>query len=485
MSEHGKSSLAAGFRWVALGKLSTQLITWGMTFFVLRLLEPSDYGVVALSSAITLLFGMIAEFGLGSAIVQAKSVNRIQLANLFGYGLLINIVIVVLLFVLAPLVTLLYDDERLPLVIQVASLQFFFSAFCFLPDAKMRREMRFDLMAKIEFFLGVVTGLCTLILAHGGYGYWALVVSPLVSAFLRMVLLNWTAGEWIFPRLSMEQTQALLKFGGFILLARIAGHFLSQADVLIAGVFLSKEAMGVYAVAMQLATMPLSKVMMVINQVAYPELSRMNREEGVRPGALLNGGRLVAYVLFPVLWGLAAVSPFVVQLVIGEKWQEAVLPLQLVCLALPIRAISTLLTTAVAAVGRADIELWNTLSGCIIFPVLFYLGAQHGVVGLSWAWVIGTPLMVLVNMIRSGRVLRIGVLDVIASMGRPLLCAGVMYTLLIFLQFCGVLQADRWSHLLLSILLGAGVYVFLLARLDSSAFHQLLTFVGIRRRSAV
>lgn len=474
--------MSSGFRWLALGKLSTQLIAWGMTFFVLRLLHPSDYGVVALSSAITLLFGMIAEFGLGSAIVQAKSVSRVQLANLFGYGLVINLLIVVLLLALAPLVLLVYADERLPMVIQVASLQFVFAAFCLLPDAKMRREMRFDLMAKIEFLLGVLTGLCTLVMAHEGYGYWSLVISPLVAAFLRTVLLNWTSGEWVAPRLSVQQTQALLKFGGFILLARIAGHFLSQADVLIAGVFLSKEAMGVYAVAMQLATMPLSKVMMVINQVAYPALSRMNREGGVRSEGLLQGGRMVSYVLFPVLWGLAVVAPFIVPLVIGPKWHEAVLPLQLVCIALPLRAVSTMVTTAVAAVGRADLELWNTVTGCIIFPALFYVGAQHGVVGLSWAWVIGTPLMVLVNLMRSGKVLGIGVLDVAAALFRPLLCAGGMYVLLFTLQVTGVFDVQRWSHLLMAVVLGAAVYSLLLMWLDRPAFLQLLSFVGIRRR---
>lgn len=481
MTVESRSTLASSFKWVALGKLSTQLITWGMTFFVLRLLDPSDYGVVALSSAITLMFGMIAEFGLGSAIVQAKSISRAQLANLFGYGLLINVVLVVLLVVFAPNVLLLYSDERLPLVIQVASIQFLFASFCLLPDAKMRREMRFALMAKIEFFLGVFAGLCTLVLAYLGYGYWALVISPLVTAFVRMVLLNWTSGEWVAPRFSIHETQGLLKFGGFTLLARIAGHLSSQSHVLIAGVFLGKDAMGVYAVAMQLATMPLSKVMMVINQVAYPELSRMNREEGVKAASLLQGGQLIAYILFPLLWGLAAVAPFVVHLLIGEKWGEAIVPLQLVCLALPFMGISGLLTTAVAAAGRADIELWNTLSGLFIFPGLFYFGAQHGVVGLAWAWVLGTPIMVLVNLIRSGQVLGIWPRDVAASLWRPVVCAGLMYIAIVLLLKWGVFDAKSWAHLLMAIAVGALVYGTLLLRLDGAALWRLLSFLGIRR----
>lgn len=476
--------LESGIKWVALGKLSTQLITWGMTFVVLRLLAPSDYGVVALSMAITSLFGMVAEFGLSSAIVQARTISRQQMSNLFGYGLLVNLLIVGVLLTIAPLVVFFYSDERLPLVIQVASIQFVFSALSLLPDARMRREMRFKLMAKIEFSLGVFAGLSTLLLAYWGFGYWALVASPLLAAFLRMVLLNLTAHEWISPRLSLQDTRGLLKFGGFILLARIAGHFLSQSDVLIAGVFLTKEDLGVYAVAVQLASMPLSKVMMVINQVAYPELSRMYREEGVKGDVLLNGGRLVAYVLFPLLWGLAAVAPFVVQLLMGEKWLGAVIPLQLVCLALPFRAVSTMLTTAVAAVGRPDIELWNTLTGCAIFPFLFYVGVQYGVQGLAWAWIVGTPLFVYLNMVRSGRALGLKSKHVLSSLLLPMTCAGTMYFSLVALRYFGVFQAERVDHLLFSIAIGGAIYVTLLARLDVKSFGFFLMFVGIKNRWA-
>lgn len=480
MSNGGAANLASGFKWVALGKLSTQLITWGMTFFVLRLLDPSDYGVVALSSAITLLFGMIAEFGFSSAIVQAKTINRTQLSNLFGYGILINAAIVILLVAFAPLVTHIYSDERLPSVIRIASLQFVFAAFAMLPEAKLRREMQFKLMAKLEFVIGVFAGLCTLVLAYLGFGYWSLVISPLAAAFLRMILLNVSAKEWVPPKLSFDQTQALLKFGGLTLMARIAGHFLSQADVLIAGAFLSKEALGAYAVAMQLAAMPLSKVMMVINQVAYPELSRMNRDGGVRPEVLLVGGRMIAYIIFPVLWGLAAVAPFVVHLLMGDKWSAAILPLQLVCLALPFRAISTLLATSVAAVGRADVEFWNTLSGCIIFPVLFYFLVQYGVVGLAWAWVIGTPLFVFVNLNRSGPILGIRTREVASALWPPAACAGLMYCAIAALLHFGFFESSRLDHLVYSITIGVATYIAVFACMDMKALRLFAKHVGVK-----
>lgn len=480
MNNKSSTSLASGFKWVALGKLSTQIITWAMTFFVLRLLSPSDYGIVALSTAITFLFGTIAEFGLSSAIVQAKTISRTQLSNLFGYGIMINMAIVIVLLIFAPVISHLYSDDRLTPIIRAASLQFIFSALTTLSWAKLRREMQFKLMAKIEFFTGIFTGLCTLVLAYLNFGYWSLVISPLAAALLRAVLLNASTREWIPPKFSAGQVQGLLKFGGLTVMARIAGHFLSQSDILIAGAFLSKEDLGAYAVAVQLATMPLSKIMLVVNQVSYPELSRMNREGGIHPNALLSGGRLISHILFPILWGMGVVAPFIVHILMGEKWASAIIPVQLVCLALPFRAISTLLATSVAAAGRADIELWNSVSGCIIFPVLFYLMLPYGVIGLSWAWVIGTPIFVLVNLKRSAPILGIRLSQVCKALLPPATCAALMGAAIFALIHFDFLEPNRVSHLVCAILVGVFVYAGAMACIDRSSFRIFAKQAGLK-----
>jgi O-antigen/teichoic acid export membrane protein len=481
MSNENRQAVSSGLKIIALSKLSTQIITWGMTFFVLRILDPSDYGLVAISAAITMLFGLIAEFGLSAAIIQAKSTNRQQLASLFGYGIVLNICIVAVLQCIAPLVVNIYADARLEAVIRVASLQFLLTSLCMLPDAKMQREMNFRFIAKLEFTLGVFTGVCTLILAYSGYGYWSLVISPLFSMLLRTVLLNLVAQQWVRPRLSIGQTRGLLVFGSLTLMTRFLGHLLSQTDVLIAGLFLTKEALGMYAVAMQLATMPLSKIMSVINQVAFPELSRMNREEGVRGEVLMHGGRMVLYLLFPVLWGLAAVAPFVVHILMGDKWEDAILPLQLVCIALPLRAISGLCSTALSAVGRVDIVLWNVVIGFGIFPVIFYYGAQYGVVGVAWAWVISTPLFVIITLMQASPVLGLAMRQVLRSLISPALSAGAMYLLIYLSLWLNIFQTDRVDHFVYATGLGALFYGILLRYNDPKIFQQFFDLLKHRQ----
>lgn len=455
MSDKIKKEMLSGMKWVATGRLLTQLITWGMTFFVLRLLAPSDYGLVALSTAFTALFGLIAEFGFAAAIVQAKEVKKEQLASLFGYSLALNAIVTLLLVLCAPLVSVLYADNRLTVIIQVAACQFIISAFGTIPDARLRREMRFREMAKIDFSTGAVTGLLTLAFAYKGMGYWALILSPLFGSVFRTLLLHFQLRDWVWPSLSLLPVRELVKFGGLTMAGRIAGHFLSQMDILIAGAFLGRDALGIYSVAMQLASMPLSKAMGVINQVAFPAMSRMNHNGSLSGDRLLHGGKLISYLLFPVMWGLAAVAPFVVAILMGEKWRDAALPLQIVCLVLPLRSICTLLTTAVSAFGRADIELKNTLTAFLIFPACLFVGVHYGVFGLALSWFFGTPIYTYLTVRSSKNVLGFTYKDILLSLLGPFLTSSVMFLTVSLLTF--VLKLSYFSILSLLCLILAGI----------------------------
>jgi teichuronic acid exporter len=477
MSKSIKIELLSGLKWVAMGRILTQLISWSMTFFVLRLLSPSDYGLVALSGAITVLFGLIAEFGFAAAITQARVIEKNQLASLFGFALLLNIGFTLLLVITAPLIASFYSEERLSLIIQVASGQFVISALGILPDAHLRRAMRFRELTKIDFLSGIFAGVLTLAFAYNGWGYWSLVLSPLFGSALRTLLLHLHNRAWVWPSLSLEPVRSLVQFGGLTMMGRIIGHFSSQMDVLIAGAFLGRDALGVYSVAMQLASMPLSKTMGVINQVTSPAISRMNHDGTISGNGLLLGGKLVAYLLFPVAWGLAAVAPFVVSILMGEKWAEAILPLQLVCLALPLRAVCTLLTTAVSAVGRADIDLKNTLTGLFILPVCLLAGVQYGVIGLSLAWLFAIPVITFFIVRRAREILGFSFKDLISTLAGPFFTSLVMLITVTFYTWTVREHSGSILYFICATLLGILSYLLVFFLLDRKSLIQFLQLI--------
>ncbi len=116
---------------------------------------------------------------------------------------------------------------------------------------------------------------------------------------------------------------------------------------------------------------------------------------------LLEALRLLAFVAIPALWGLSATAHEFVDVVLGAKWHEAVLPLPLVSLIAPARMLMALFATAASAIGRADLEVRNTLVGALVLPVAFLVGVQASLTGLAASWLVAIPLILAVTLPRT------------------------------------------------------------------------------------
>jgi O-antigen/teichoic acid export membrane protein len=473
------SAFGAGLRWMAAGRLSAQLVAWGATIFVLRLLHPEDYGLAAVCAAVVGAVSIVAEFALSAGVVQARTLGHEQLRGVLGAVLLIALACTAAVWVLAPALGDFFSSPQAVPMIRVAALQLLLGPWAAIPDAMLRRELRFRALAALEFGHIVAASGLTLGLALGGAGAWALVVGPIGGAAMRLLLLHIVAPTRVWPSLDFAPARELIRFGATMATSRVANYVFGQSDMWIAGRMLPKAQLGEYAVAVQLAMLPLSKTMGVLNDVLFPLVAKMNREGEDLREPLLGGLRLGMYVAVPVLWGLAVVAPDLLPLLIGARWSGAVPILQLICLLLPVRLINVALATVLQGSGRADLDLRNTLTGAVLLPPLFLAGVGHGPFGLACAWAAGLPIVVFVNLLRCRKALRIPPLDVARSaMSRPM----ALGLALVGSGF-GVRMAfdasPGWSALVVTAFASQAVYWGLLAVVDRAVVRRLLGFAGL------
>ena len=83
-----KQQVIKSLSWLGSLKLLGQIITWIITILVIRHLTPKDYGLMAMAYVCIGFLAMISELGLGAAIVQRKSIDHRQLAQIFGFVIL-------------------------------------------------------------------------------------------------------------------------------------------------------------------------------------------------------------------------------------------------------------------------------------------------------------------------------------------------------------------------------------------------------------
>jgi O-antigen/teichoic acid export membrane protein len=279
---------------VTAGKVVVQAVSWAGTLVVIRLLTPEDYGLMAKVAVVCGIAGAIAELGLGAAIVRWVDIARDDLRKICGISLVFGVCMTLVVALAAPLLAYLFREPRLTWPIVAASLQIIIGAVAIVPSALATRELSFRRLAKIEMASGITSITATVLLAALGAGVWALVLGTMFGALVRSTALL-AFGERVWPLLSLRGIGEQLKFGLTVVGNRVSYFIVVQSDVLIGSAFLSTTEIGQYAVALQLATLPMSKVMGTINEITMPTVARQQGDRSrIREGVLKSIGVISA-----------------------------------------------------------------------------------------------------------------------------------------------------------------------------------------------
>ena len=396
-----QSQALAGFRWSAGLKLVSQIMTWAITIFVIRLLTPADYGLLAMATVSVAFLTMFSEMGLGAAVVQQARVDEALLKRVLGVVLVLHFSLAALLVLSAPLVAHFYDEPRVTPILRALSLQFILAGFAVMPNADLQRRMAFRNRALLDLASALVASGTTLAMALQGAGVWALVAGALGGQLCKTVGLNWLSPTRYGPEFSFKGLRELLRFGGQFTAIQVFWVFLSQVDIVIAAKWLGHETLGFYSVATHFASLPGQRISALVNQVAFAAFARLQTEVAQTGAHVLKGVRILSFFAFPVLWGLSSVAAEGVEVVLGHAWAQAAFPLQVLALIIPLRIVGNFVSTALQGLGRSDVVLRNVMWASLMAPLAFLVGVtQGGLAGLSLAWLVVTPLVFLQGMLR-------------------------------------------------------------------------------------
>jgi teichuronic acid exporter len=422
-----RSQVLTSLQWITGGKFLSQIVTWAITLIVIRILSPVDYGLLSMAMVFVGLFSILSELGIGAALIQEIKLTNNTVRRVYGFSITLNSLLFVILFLISPLIAEFYNEPRLIDILRVLGLQFIIMAFGVVPQSILQRGMDFKTISVIEFIQATTASLSTLIFALLDWAVWSLVIGNLIGSSLKAFLLNQQVQIIGSPLFSVVGMRRLLSFGGYVTGTRFLWHFYTQADIFIVGKTLGKDSVGVYSVAMQLASLPMHKISGLINQIAFPAFSSIKGESKSVASHLIFAIRVMSVVSFPLMWGISSIAPWVVEMVLGNKWSTVVLPLQVITIVVPLRMIHAVIPNALLGVGRADLALRNQITATIIMPLAFLLGAVWGIEGISVAWLCAFPIVFLINIWRSLFVINLSIRDVLKPMEKPALAAAAMY----------------------------------------------------------
>ncbi len=468
--------------WRSGSQLAAQIVQWGSTFLVIRILSPRDYGLFAMTQVVLVLFNMANGYGLASGLIQQREVTRREAGQLFGMLLLLNIGLGILQALLAPLAADYYRQPMVAELLRVQALLYLLTPFIAFPYAMLSRGLEFRRQASANVAASLVGGATALAAALAGWGVWTLVAAPLALFGTRAATMMWglhrEGGGLVAPVFDFRGAGALARFGGVMALGQMFWFAQSQADVFIGGRVLSAHALGIYSTALLLTQIFVSKVMPPLNEVAFAAYARIAGDGGVGP-AFVRAARLVMTVALPAYAGLAVTAAPLVATVLGSKWIEAVPLVRILALAMPFMTLQVLLAPACDASGRPGVGARNGAVGAAILVAAFAIGVHWGAIGLAAAWVAAYPLYLAASLARSLPVIgvRFGAL---ARALAPPVAAAVAMALAVAAVDRALPPVAPSLRLALLIAAGAAVYAGLLFTLARGAVADLVGLIRSR-----
>src|SRR5688572_14867978 len=196
-----RQAALSGARWTLAAKIGLQLMTWPITILVIRLLEPGDYGLLAMAMVTIGFVALFGEMGLGIALVQADKLDEATARAASAAILICNAVMAGVIAMLAPFAALWFDEPDLVDVMRLLTLELLISSMAAVPQAQLERQLRFRPLSIAAIWAGVSGALTTLALAFAEFGVWALVLGTLTSAVVRTVLIVVFNGRIVWPSL--------------------------------------------------------------------------------------------------------------------------------------------------------------------------------------------------------------------------------------------------------------------------------------------
>jgi PST family polysaccharide transporter len=441
-----------------------------------RILQPDDYGLVALATIALTFLALVKDLGLGGTLIVRGDLDvdarGTVLTMMVGTGLLLALVAIAC----APLLAMVFDEPRLTGVLSALSSMLLIGGFSGFYEALLQREMEFRGRFFALLAQAVAIAVVSFGLAIAGAGVWSLVVGQIAGLVVFSIALYRLTPERVPPRFRRDSARdAILTGRGF--LVQSGTTFMRQnADYIVVGHAFGSAALGSYSMAYRLGDLPYQAIADPVARVTFPTFARLReRGEGIAE-QFGKVARLVALVTVPLGAGLSALAEPFTLVVFGDNWRSMIGVLAVLGLWAAVRPTEATLAWLANSLGRAGAA--GVISIVILLPLLPALVIAATVAGpeaVAWVVLADTALSLVLLLVLLQRHALVSIRTTIAAVW-PAAVAGLpLWVVARLIAESGLPPAGA---LVLGMSAGALAYLATLAVLAPSALRESLAQIA-------
>lgn len=456
MAESLKTKTLRGSLWSVVERFSAQGVSFVVMIIMTRLLTPRDYGLVGMLLIFTEIAVALVDSGFSQALIRKQDRNETDNSTVFYFNIGVAALIYIILFFSAPAIANFYDEPMLVPLTRWISLGIVINAFAVVQRALLTVNIDFRTQAKASVTSAIIGGAVGIYMAWTGYGVWSIVAFQLTHYLLHVGLL-WIWSKWR-PRLlySWNSFRLLFGFGSKLAVAAVVDTLYRNIYTLVIGKVFRPTDLGYYTRANQFANFLSSNVASILQRVTYPVLCSIQDNDTRLESAYRRVLRFSAFIIFPFMTGLAAVShPFIIVL-LKKQWAFAAVLMQILCIALMLYPVHSLNLNLLQVKGRSDLFLKLEFIKKAVGIAIIACTLPFGLVALCVGQVLNSVIALFINTHYTGKLINVGLLSQLHDLLPAFFYSFSMWGVMALVQF--PLEAD-WLKLTVAVPVGVIWYV--------------------------
>ena len=466
--------VASNLFWRFAERSGANVVALLVSLVLARLLDPSDYGTIALVTAFITILQVFVDSGLGGALIQKKDADDVDYSSVFYFNMVMCLLLYAGLFLCAPLIAGFYERPELTAIIRVISLTVVISGVKNIQQAYVSKHFMFK-----RFFwatLGGTLGAAAIgiTLAYFGFGVWALVAQNMfnltVDTVILWVTVKWRP-KWLF---SLQRLKRLLSYGWKLLISKLINTAYGSIRSLIIGKVYTSADLAFYSKGDYFPYNVVQNINTSIDSVLMPTLSSAQDDRGRLMEMMRRAIKTSSYIMVPMMFGMAAVAEPMVRLILTEKWLPCVFYLRIFCCVYLFQPIQTANLNAIKAIGRSDIFLTLEIIKKGIGLTALIITVFISVKAIALAYLVTTLLSAIVNSFPNKKFLGYSFKEQIVDILPYLLMGGAVFAGCYPITLLGLNDA---LTLCIQLPLGAAIYVLLSLAFRIDSFSYILNML--------
>jgi O-antigen/teichoic acid export membrane protein len=391
------------------------------TLICIRLwVTTADFGAATLAIALFPIVDRLGGGKLGDVLVRDRDAEAE--ATVFWLALAVGAIALGALTLARPLIALLVQPLGASLVAAYAT-RLVIQSSSVVPEARLRRELRFGELSTIRVIAGLVETATKLGFAAAGAHVWCFALGPIANTIVTSAGVQlrepWRP-RWHFDR---ARARVAAKFAAALSTGELMYYAYTSADYLVVGACFGDAAVGAYRLAYELVLDVVKLVSSITADVAYPVFAA----GGDIAASLIRFTRQNALALAPILAFIGLEADVLLRALYGPLPAIAATASRILCAVGALRIASFVIPPMLAGIGQARRVLAYHAIALVVMPAAFAIAGAIGsdFTAVAWGWAAGYPIAFAALLAMALPVARVTLLRYASSLGRIAVCAAL------------------------------------------------------------